>query len=440
MTGDRAHAGEHTPTISREKRELIRCDIPPHPPLKKRREYRVVNRFKAVRSRSREHAMTTPFKLHQAVGHLHICSQTELCHGHMTHEDLVLFVRQQFHRLSNESQNNWLLEKLKVSATTLPHKQRLYFPLAQKQFCAKCFRMILGVSAGRWYKLRGMSKAHVVTYVSHHQRVVASDPTKTRYILEWFGVYSKERAQPMPHTSVQMLPPGTWSQILELLNADMESDIRQDPDGSLAPGTPPITLSFFTRVVHQHFPLVKLPERYDMFQKCSDCTHFKYQKMRTRDGDTLAGLQREQQWHLSKVMKERAKYWKHRRKARTNPGRYISLIIDGMDQHKTRLPRMVLKPKSMASLKAMKTHVTGVLLHGHNPRASVFVSTPSTKNDSNLTIECLMRTLMAAQDIHTCDVVYVQMDNCVRDNKNKYVFSFWAMLVQCNVFRKVMCI
>jgi len=29
------------------------------------------------------------------------------------------------------------------------------------------------------------------------------------------------------------------------------------------------------------------------------------------------------------------------------------------------------------------------------------------------------------------------MDNCVRENKNKYVFGFLALLVQLNIFKEV---
>jgi len=34
-------------------------------------------------------------------------------------------------------------------------------------------------------------------------------------------------------------------------------------------------------------------------------------------------------------------------------------------------------------------------------------------------------------------VLYLQMDNTCRDNKNKYTLTFAALLVQLNIFRKV---
>jgi len=38
---------------------------------------------------------------------------------------------------------------------------------------------------------------------------------------------------------------------------------------------------------------------------------------------------------------ERKKYYKHQKKAEKNPEKYLSIIIDGMDQSKTHLPHWI---------------------------------------------------------------------------------------------------
>lgn len=38
---------------------------------------------------------------------------------------------------------------------------------------------------------------------------------------------------------------------------------------------------------------------------------------------------------------ERKKYYKHQKKAESNPDKYLSIIIDGMDQSKTHLPHWI---------------------------------------------------------------------------------------------------
>jgi len=42
---------------------------------------------------------------------------------------------------------------------------------------------------------------------------------------------------------------------------------------------------------------------------------------------------------------ERKKYYKHQTKAEQHPDKYLSLIIDGMDQSKTHLPHWIQKSK-----------------------------------------------------------------------------------------------
>lgn len=56
-------------------------------------------------------------------------------------------------------------------------------------------------------------------------------------------------------------------------------------------------------------------------------------------------------------------------------------------------------------------------------------------HDSNLTMNVLLRILERCDYIP--DVLYLQMDNCSRENKNQFVFVFLAILVKLDVFRKV---
>ena len=44
--------------------------------------------------------------------------------------------------------------------------------------------------------------------------------------------------------------------------------------------------------------------------------------------------------HIAKQRKQREKYYKHKRKATENPNKYMSIIMDGMDQKKINLPVM----------------------------------------------------------------------------------------------------
>ena len=56
---------------------------------------------------------------------------------------------------------------------------------------------------------------------------------------------------------------------------------------------------------------------------------------------------------------EREKYAKHRHKSEKNPSKYLSVIIDGVDQGKTDIPHIISKPKLMAGAATLEMHVTG---------------------------------------------------------------------------------
>lgn len=91
------------------------------------------------------------------------------------------------------------------------------------------------------------------------------------------------------------------------------------------------------------------------------------------------------------IRKEREKYAKRRQKAEKCPNKYISLIIDGMDQDKTDIPHIISKPKAMAGAYTLDTHITGVIAHGRC--TMMVIDCGDFSHDINLTIEIIVRLL-----------------------------------------------
>ena len=103
---------------------------------------------------------------------------------------------------------------------------------------------------------------------------------------------------------------------------------------------------------------------------------------------------------------------------------------------KTKQICLILLEKARASsnLWVMKTHITGALVHGR--RSYAYVDLHLWPHDSNLTINVLLNVLFS-QRKELSDVLYLQLDNCFRENKNQYVFGFLALLVQHGIFKEV---
>ena len=104
-----------------------------------------------------------------------------------------------------------------------------------------------------------------------------------------------------------------------------------------------------------------------------------------------------------------------------------------MDQMKLTVPQLLHVMKSYSSAWRLKTHLTGVLNHGRETIG--YFDLHQWPHDSNLTINVLLRALVRMDNIP--DRLFLQMDNCWRENKNQYVIVFLAVLVYLNIFKKV---
>ena len=131
----------------------------------------------------------------------------------------------------------------------------------------------------------------------------------------------------------------------------------------------------------------------------------------------------------------------------------FKVIIDGMDQDK-----MVTLPKAMAGYLEiylssialvcnpaggykLETHITGVCVHGRG--TTMFIDCSQFHHDSNLTVEILLQLFnyrcwyyipftFSTGGVATCPIY-----STCRDNKNKYILTFVALLVERGIFRKV---
>ncbi len=81
----------------------------------------------------------------------------------------------------------------------------------------------------------------------------------------------------------------------------------------------------------------------------------------------------------------------------------------------------------------------GVLMHTSVPAGKiplVFLDSKEIPHDSNLTINCLLETLSMYKEKLGSNL-FLQMDNCFRENKNRFLIAFAALLVELEVFEEV---
>jgi hypothetical protein len=152
---------------------------------------------------------------------------------------------------------------------------------------------------------------------------------------------------------------------------------------------------------------------------------------KSSDCDTLPAL-------ALQVRTERRHYHQHRELAQAYPDKYVSIIIDGMDQNKTRLPKHKRTTDRDNNKAELRTHLIGALVHGTPVPAYVFTAFDEWPADTNLNLQCL---LLILQDVGLENLkgktLFLQMDNTVRENKNYTLLTFMALLKRLNIFKAI---
>jgi len=133
---------------------------------------------------------------------------------------------------------------------------------------------------------------------------------------------------------------------------------------------------------------------------------------------------------------ERKYLWGKRTECQRDPKRQCLIEIDGMDQRKTETPRMEDRNKALDRCEVVKNHVVGVYINGKD--FFCISHFDHWKKDPNLTISILFQAFKRLPRPWPL-ILWIQLDNCIGENKNVYMFFMCALLVHWGVFEMVRC-
>ena len=206
-------------------------------------------------------------------------------------------------------------------------------------------------------------------------------------------------------------------------------------DDMLLECVPYIQYRHFNRLWRLKFNNVVIPRKVRM-GVCSICASLKSLAKSGSTDEEVTKYKTLLREHRESQALERSKAMHHRQKALQSPERYMCLIIDGMDQKKTCLPHFRRLPKDIGDECLVQMHLVGCLLYCQTIRPQVFLTYPNIHNDPNLTVTVMQRVLQSWQGLLP-PVLYVQLDNIARENKNSIVFGYLSMLVDKGIFKKI---
>eukprot|EP00873_Tetraselmis_striata_P000797 jgi/Tetstr1/421061/TSEL_012106.t1 len=142
----------------------------------------------------------------------------------------------------------------------------------------------------------------------------------------------------------------------------------------------------------------------------------------------------EQKVHLERVRQERRDLNNALFQPRLGNGNFFFFEIDSMDSAKTLLPHWVRIPRTVKPGMLLKYHLTCVKYDGYRPD-DIYYYTNTIPHDSFTTCTLIWITIMKEIQHRGRKIPYIriQMDNTVRENKNRNVAALCNWLVSIGI-------
>ena len=301
-----------------------------------------------------------------------------------------------------------------------------------------CYATTLGYSQRRFKQLKTSHAIYGRVATVHGNTCHGRESAKMSAARESLDVFINEAGCQQPHRSVRrkmdnavlpliLLPMNTTKlEVFKYVN----EEVKKLVDGS------ELSESSFRRLWRKEFPHVQIPP-FSKFSKCYHCWEYKCGMESTTNA---AAKEKIKEWYILHIriqMEERRDYWLFKRSAIITPDFFMCLIVDGMDQNTTMIPKMRQSVKNIES-RFVKTHLCGILVHEIGFYVDVWIDAYH-KHDSNQVITSLMNVIsdVKRRKGSLPPTLRIQADNTTRENKNIYMFVMCAALVGLGFFKEV---
>lgn len=304
--------------------------------------------------------------------------------------------------------------------------------LRGSKVCSRFLQKAFGFSTDLQCQIKCTPRARAGQTAQRLPREVARK-TKRWYISQFLLKLAQKFAEAMPHKEVFALPVFTktmlWKEFEKYWNASLQTTRETLP-----------SKCYFFRVWKMYAGMVKVQKMHG-FTVCTRCEMLRKEMAdHLQDEETLNVLLQQYAKHLRFIEGERDAYEVRQSLAEENPGKYCSIILDGADQKNYGLPHFPNHTKSDVGHK-LKVKVVGCLEHvlRGGEKLSLYAMTEEYETGANHVIEVAHRVLQRKKELmgKLPPNLFVQVDNCIRENKNRFFFSYFQSLVHLGVFKTV---
>ena len=290
-------------------------------------------------------------------------------------------------------------------------------PRATQRVCANFFHWAYDVS-------RTQTGGALSSRILRRKRRRDMDCPKQWEVEQWLVDLSKYY-QVQPDSDIILLPFANRASVYDIYKVDEDNDQR-------------VSKSYFLKTWRtsrftKHIRLRK----HLRFTKCDTCVELRERKSRTMDRTKLERVRQEEFEHYQFVKAERGGYYKRRLFTCKYPDRALSLIIDGADWYNYAIPYFATKTHETSKLYRFPVYIMGVISHGRGTKC--YLVPGHFKQGTNVVLDIIIRTLigMKGDGQNIPKIIYLQLDNTCKQNKNKFLLGMCGYLVYIGVTDRI---
>jgi hypothetical protein len=274
--------------------------------------------------------------------------------------------------------------------------------------CATCFCQYNMIPLRTYWRQASACRSGTASVSRKKPQVGHGQRAQIRnHVLPWMKEYASTHGCHMPDSNQIHIPNYCWISVYDKYRCDM-------PENTPLAANP----SAFRAIVRKSLPHIKI-RKVKRFTQCQICSEFDEAIVKAK-GPQRSLLKRRKQDHLNWQKAERDVYYDHRHNSRLHPDQSVTISIDGMDNSKTNIGRFSREDKKTDSVDKLKCHLTGVLMHGRPKPARCYTWYDRFPGGADSVITILLHALCATLDDGPLPpTLYLHMDNCWRENKNK---------------------
>ena len=346
--------------------------------------------------------------------------------------------------------------------------------------CARAWQHITGVPPATFYRKKAEATAGL--RARHHGNVGQKKPRlHVKQAVATLKTLIDSAADHMPHKA-KMLTTGVKVVSRSLPSSFKWKDaIPEINDINERLGLKCIAQSTLSKIRKTKFSEYSKKAPGDNFARCSTCD-----RLESMIKSMVPESSEENMWikklkhHLDQQETHREYYYTNRSMSIQRPRDVLCIIHDKMDHAKTACPLFSHKTKANDALMKLPIAVTGMIAHGHSDVRYAHYGLDIYPSDCNHTVGSILKllrdlegvpisyskSLFAGSGTHPLfeavlfgkegclnsllpeseisgvaeplpPVLHVQLDNAASDNKNRFMFCFWSLLVHMGVFREV---